>query len=494
MTWKPRLCLSQMKWKRCVWISVLPTRCHLRKGARLALPFSSRKASRKARKEAVRAAPTSHTPTPLHTPTHTHTSPTRTDIHTSTSSQPPTPQTDTVPTPADIHTPAVRAKKKKKSKKNRKKKTRLHADSLAAEEAQRGRQPRQGRRTGYSTPADLAAIDPKHNVRIKAGARFRFRHNVNVQMDYERVPPVIDPLNYTGLVPVGWVDEYFTPLPCKLCGRNTVKHTLHPGTLSREFVIQCTADDCEFYDSTAAAKLDGMDSMLLALTAECIRLDIGKTGFQNLMQIMGLKGVVSKWDDCAKTVYAHMKNFYDANNPTIHSVIWDTYRTVDPSKIDADGYLHPDICLDGTYSQRGKHGRYGITFVIDMLTGNTIDAEVTERCFECPDNNVATTTCTRDPVLHHGSSGQMEGVNASKLFRRSVAKHHMIYSTFVSDGDAKIMPKIYDAYKKVPSPTSEGGFKSVDILKKHCWNHFFKCLVKRLVAWAALWPNLPVPK
>ncbi|CAL4085928.1 unnamed protein product, partial [Meganyctiphanes norvegica] len=265
-------------------------------------------------------------------------------------------------------------------------------------------------------------------------------------MDYERVPPVIDPLNYTGLVPVGWVDEYFTPLPCKLCGRNTVKHTLHPGSLSREFVIQCTADDCEFYDSTAAAKLEGMDSMLLAVTAECIRLDIGRTGFQNLMQIMGLKGVVSKWDDCAKIVYAHMKNFYDANNPTIHKVIWDAYRAVDPSKIDADGYLHPDICLDGTYSQRGKHGRYGITFVIDMLTGNTIDAEVTERCFACPNNNLGTTKCTRNPPLHHGSSGQMEGVNASKLFRRSVEKHHMIYSTFVSDGDAKIMPKIYDAY------------------------------------------------
>ena len=72
--------------------------------------------------------------------------------------------------------------------------------------------------------------------------------------------------------------------------------------------------------------------------------------------------------------------------------------------------------MDGTYSQKGHHARFGVTFIIDCYTGLIIDVQAQEMCRKCKDKTILGSTCSQTEPKFHGQSGDTEGKMHSFYF------------------------------------------------------------------------------
>ena len=76
-----------------------------------------------------------------------------------------------------------------------------------------------------------------------------------------------------------------------------------------------------------------------------------------------------------------------------------------------------------------------MSFVVEILTGRTLDYNYIEKCFSCEDSHLNTAYDNKCPKkLFHGSAGSMEVYNAIILFERS-KQFGFRYSTYIADGD-----------------------------------------------------------
>lgn len=157
-----------------------------------------------------------------------------------------------------------------------------------------------------------------------------------------------------------------------------------------------------------------------------------------------------------------------------------TYFEQNSLQEDSDAIIDITVSYDGTWQKRGHTSLYGIGAVIDIATGVVLDYEVLSKyCPEC-------TSAARD--LHEksaefeiwqrghksccqnnfdGSSCSMEMCAALILWKRSIEKNKMRYTTVLSDGDAKTHQHLNEHNVYGPG---------ISINKEECINHVAKRL------------------
>lgn len=142
---------------------------------------------------------------------------------------------------------------------------------------------------------------------------------------------------------------------------------------------------------------------------------------------------------------------------------------------DKDNVLDIAVSYDGSWQRRGHSSHNGLGVVIDLLTGLPIDFEVLcnfcHQCLKAPDKEDPTyaewiakhsAKCGKN---YDGSANSMEQQCAFVIWKRSVQKYGLRYTTMLSDGDSK-------SFKHIVEEEVYG--KDVTMNKEDCVNHVSK--------------------
>lgn len=181
-----------------------------------------------------------------------------------------------------------------------------------------------------------------------------------------------------------------------------------------------------------------------------------------------------------------MNEYYDEQQYITKRCVEDVYQK-DGVKTDNKGVLNIDVSFDGTWMTKGHKSHIGAAFVMDVISGMTIDYEVLsnfcrscaimqkkkdKKAFEEWRKTVHVGTCQKH---FDGKSGSMEPVGAERIWGRSQDKGFR-YVSFIGDGDSS-------SYKTVcnmqggKGPYSDAG---INVVKEECINHVQKRMGTRL--------------
>ncbi|KAH7981702.1 hypothetical protein HPB52_000727 [Rhipicephalus sanguineus] len=148
------------------------------------------------------------------------------------------------------------------------------------------------------------------------------------------------------------------------------------------------------------------------------------------------------------------------------TVVITTYKKMDPT-------FSKDVTVvyDCTWHKRGHTSHIGVGAVI-FYTGLILDAVVlSNHCLGCQTGPKPGDAAYESWHEHHvcqkntdAKSGGMEVEAALTLFKRSISKHGLRYTTLVSDGDSRTFSAL----------TEENVYGLVPIVKEECLNHVQK--------------------
>lgn len=135
-----------------------------------------------------------------------------------------------------------------------------------------------------------------------------------------------------------------------------------------------------------------------------------------------------------------------------------------------DGCKDLAVALDGTWQRRGHVSLNGAVTLTSVDTGKVLDVSVLSKHCLCNDRllNKHEDSCRAN---YKGTSGGMELVGATEIFRRSVSQYGVRYKFYLGDGDSKA----YDAVVK-DKPYGE----DFTIVKRECVGHVQKRMGTRL--------------
>lgn len=176
-----------------------------------------------------------------------------------------------------------------------------------------------------------------------------------------------------------------------------------------------------------------------------------------------------------KTFQEHLKNtFKEPEAQCLEEFYSESASAVKTIYKEMDSGFHRDVTImyDGTWHKRGYTSHIGVGAVIEYHTGLILDAVVLSNlCLGCQigpkpgDQNYHTWhqhhICQKNT---DAKSGQMEVEAALILFKRSISKHDLRYTTLVSDGDSRTFSAL----------SQENVYGIVPIIKEECLNHVQK--------------------
>ena len=148
-----------------------------------------------------------------------------------------------------------------------------------------------------------------------------------------------------------------------------------------------------------------------------------------------------------------------------------------------DEVVDVKVTCDATWQKRGHQSLYGVVVVASWETGQVLDIEVLSKyCRECNkkknidptspefldwwETHQADCDCNYD-----GTSGDMEKEGALRIWRRSVHKYKLRYTSMIADGDSSTYPTI-----SAEKPYGE----DYPIEKHECVGHVQKRMFKHL--------------
>ena len=149
------------------------------------------------------------------------------------------------------------------------------------------------------------------------------------------------------------------------------------------------------------------------------------------------------------------------------------------------GAFRCDVSFDATWHRRGHYSNQGFGAAIDVVSNKVLDYMLFQRvCRKCltwplerrsnfPEEFAAfcaehEATCSAN---FSGTSEGMEGSAAIEIWKRSVDRNQLVYSTYVGDGDSSSFKNLY---KSDP-------YKGVELVRKEeCLGHVQKRLKKHL--------------
>ena len=158
-----------------------------------------------------------------------------------------------------------------------------------------------------------------------------------------------------------------------------------------------------------------------------------------------------------------------------------------PSAIESNipGAFKCDVSFDATWHRRGHYSNQGFGAAIDVVTNKVLDymlyQRVCNKCLSWPEERRSNhpeeysafisehkPTC---PANFSGTSQAMEGSAAVEIWKRSVDKNKLVYSTYVGDGDSS-------SFKNLLNSNPYQGIEAVR--KEECLGHVQKRLKKHL--------------
>ena len=148
-------------------------------------------------------------------------------------------------------------------------------------------------------------------------------------------------------------------------------------------------------------------------------------------------------------------------------------------KEDKEGAVPVAVSVDGTWHKRGFSSKYGVVVAILVDTGEVIDFDVlSKHCYQCKKHERDDKSSIKYKkwmethkascqINHQGSSGEMEGVGALRIFCRSIEKYKLKYTTFVGDGDSDTFKVVKEGVEKKYGPRYH-------VTKEECIGHVQK--------------------
>ena len=209
----------------------------------------------------------------------------------------------------------------------------------------------------------------------------------------------------------------------------------------------------------------------------------GHASIEEFCRVMGLPGISKN------TYHTHTKRIYDRSNRAAEENLQIAARKVRQAYEEADPDLRGQdiidiaVSYDGTWQKRGFLSHNGVGVVVDLMTGLILDTETLSNfCSACAaaatrlggeDTETFQQWRANDHEVceknHTGSAASMESSAAAVMFGRSTEKHHMRYTTVLSDGDTKTVNNLND-----------NEIYDVEIRKEECINHISKRMFARL--------------
>ena len=149
------------------------------------------------------------------------------------------------------------------------------------------------------------------------------------------------------------------------------------------------------------------------------------------------------------------------------------------------GAFKCDVSFDATWHRRGHYSNQGFGAAIDIVSNKVLDymlyQRICRKCLTWPTERRASqpeeyalflsehhTTCSAN---FSGSSQSMEGSAAVEIWKRSVERNRLVYSTCVGDGDSS-------SFKNLVNSNPYQGIETVR--KEECLGHVQKRLKKHL--------------
>eukprot|EP00794_Sanderia_malayensis_P002423 gene2423-2792_t len=202
----------------------------------------------------------------------------------------------------------------------------------------------------------------------------------------------------------------------------------------------------------------------------------GHDGMQTLATFMNLFPPVSK-----SSYHAIKRSVHLALTKTAVESCQNAARETKESLSfkDDDGPQDCQVSVDGSLQKRGHISLNGVVTLISRENGKCLDYTImSKKCKSCQ----FWKTRTNDPgyaawYAHHAcqsnhnrSAGAMESAGAVMMFRRSIEKHQLRYTSYIGDGDSS-------SYGDVASSQPYG--EGIQIEKKECIGHVQKRMASR---------------
>ena len=175
------------------------------------------------------------------------------------------------------------------------------------------------------------------------------------------------------------------------------------------------------------------------------------------------------------------------------------FSNSEPSTMVVPGTRECIVSFDASWHRRGHFSNQGFAGVIDSFTWKVLDYALYDRvCSLCskwdedrklqnPDEFAEfwekhRTTCTSN---YRESSQAMETSAALEIWNRSIAKHQLVYGTYIGDGDSS-------SFRNLTKSDPYNG--EVLVRKEECLGHAQKRLKKHLLKKSSLCKGLPDSK
>ena len=130
------------------------------------------------------------------------------------------------------------------------------------------------------------------------------------------------------------------------------------------------------------------------------------------------------------------------------------------SAVGHNDVIETGISADGTWQKRGYSSLHGVSTAISMDTGKVLDTEIlTQYCKACAlhekddKDTIAYQVWKAEHAIKckanfKGSSGSMEPAGIEKMYKRSIDKHGLLYTSLYCDGDSKSHDRVKNLYKE----------------------------------------------
>ena len=168
----------------------------------------------------------------------------------------------------------------------------------------------------------------------------------------------------------------------------------------------------------------------------------------------------------------------------------------EPSVI--NGVTRCHVSYDASWHRRGHYSNQGFGAAIDSHSGKVLDYGLMQRvCKKCcnwsDERKVAFPEEYESFLEHHsnctinftGTSQAMEGAIAVDLWKRSVTRNNLVYSTYIGDGDSS-------SFKRVLESDPYEGLEP--IRKEECLGHLQKRVKKHLTKKTSTSASIPKAK
>ena len=370
-----------------------------------------------------------------------------------------------------------------------------------------------------------------NNSNAASGSKASLRHGTSFDLNYGKKHQKHKLVEPNFLSNLDFVINCLKINECPKCNEKSVEARIKDSGVGSPCELFCNVQGCEWKLSSGPDNIRGDGSNKaglefskdeLAFVYEHMRMGSQFEGYLSGANSLHLNSFSDHTYAKIRTeIQGYNNEMWDDNISIGHNLVKAFYRKYFPERVSpCKKYVWPIVSVDGSFDKRGYWSRHGISMVFEIYTGICLDANNLEKCFEascdekinikykgkksnpkkrdCLDikREAGFIPCPKN--LFHGVSAEMEGENAAIMFRRA-EDYGFQYRTYVSDGDAKVWPRLKDIYAPMTEIhydmygncterviVDEQG-EPLCLVKVECNNHLAKQLYKKIYNKISMW-------